>query len=97
MYHGHRNMVWTFVKNMPGILFWSLLPLHVLLNLASIIWFTLVRDRGDVIWRAKRDALKGLPAMWRKRKHIQRTRIATIGDIWRQLDKRINISKVGRK
>ena len=27
-YHGHRNLVWTFVKDMPGILFWALLPLH---------------------------------------------------------------------
>ncbi len=28
LYHGHRNLVWTFVKDMPGILFWLLLPLH---------------------------------------------------------------------
>jgi GT2 family glycosyltransferase len=30
VYHGHRNLVWTFVKDMPGILFWLLLPLHLL-------------------------------------------------------------------
>lgn len=27
MYYGHRNLVWTYVKKMPGILFWLLLPL----------------------------------------------------------------------
>ncbi|WP_283743917.1 glycosyltransferase family 2 protein [Sideroxydans sp. CL21] len=97
MYHGHRNMVWTFVKNMPGFLFWLLLPLHVALNLASIIWFTLRRGRGDVIWRAKRDALMGLPKMWRKRRHIQKARVASIAEVWQQLDTRLNITKLGRK
>lgn len=96
MYHGHRNLVWTFVKDMPGILFWLLLPLHVSLNLASIIWFAL-RGRGGVIWRAKRDALLGLPKMWRKRQYIQKARIASISGVWRQLDKRMNITKLGRK
>jgi GT2 family glycosyltransferase len=94
-YHGHRNLVWTFVKDMPGILFWLLLPLHLSLNLATIIWFT-VRGRGGVIWRAKRDALLGLPNMWRKRQHIQRNRFVSIGEVWQQLDKRLNITKLGR-
>jgi GT2 family glycosyltransferase len=86
LYHGHRNLVWTFIKNMPGFLFWLMLPLHVLLNLVSVIWFTL-RERGGVIWRAKRDAFLGLPYMWRKRQNIQKTRVAAIGVVWRQMDK----------
>lgn len=86
VYHGHRNLVWTFVKDMPGLLFWLLLPLHVMLNLASIIWFAF-RGQGRVVWRAKRDALLGLPKMWRKRQQIQKSRIASISDIWRVLDK----------
>jgi GT2 family glycosyltransferase len=88
LYHGHRNLVWTFVKDMPGILFWLLLPLHLLLNLVSIIWLAL-RGQGGIIWRAKCDALMGLPKMWRKRQQLQKTRVATIAEIWRQLDKRI--------
>jgi len=88
VYHGHRNQVWTFVKNMPGFLFWLLLPIHVALNLVSIVWFSL-RGQGRVILRAKRDALFGLPNMWRKRQQIQKARVASIGDIWRVLDKRL--------
>lgn len=88
VYYGHRNLVWTFVKNMPGVLFWLLLPLHVALNLVTIIWFTL-RGQGGVILRAKRDALLGLSRMWRKRKQIQKNRVASIRDIWRVLDKRL--------
>ena len=94
-YHGHRNLVWTFVKDMPGVLFWLLLPLHVSLNLASIIWFAL-RGRGGVILRAKRDALLGLPKMWRKRQHIQKTRVASIGEVWRQLNNLVIPTKAGR-
>lgn len=96
VYHGHRNLVWAFVKNMPGALFWLLLPLHVMLNLMSIIWFAL-QGRGRVILRAKRDALLGLPKMWRKRKRIQRSRVASTGEIWLQLDKRLITTTPGRK
>lgn len=88
VYLGHRNLVWTFVKNMPGMLFWLLLPLHVALNLVSILWFAL-RGQGMVILRAKRDALLGLPKMWRKRQLIQKARLASVRDIWRVLDKRL--------
>ena len=96
LYHGHRNLIWTFVKDMPGILFWLLLPLHVFLNLVSIIWFAL-HGRSGVILRAKRDALLGLPKVWRKRQLIQKTRVVSIGEIWRQLDKRMIKTKLGRK
>jgi GT2 family glycosyltransferase len=93
VYYGHRNLVWTFVKNMPGALFWLLLPLHVLLNLSTIIWITAARRQGKVILHAKWDALKGLPKTWAKRKHIQTSRVATIREIWRILDKRSSFRK----
>lgn len=86
VYHGHRNLVWTFVKDMPGILFWLMLPLHLLLNLASIMWFA-SQGKGRVILRAKRDALLGVPKMWRKRQEIQKCRGAPLNAIWRVLDK----------
>lgn len=88
VYHGHRNLVWTFVKNMPGALFWLLLPLHLMLNLVTVGVF-IARGQGGLILRAKRDAVKGLPRMWRKRKQIQAGRVATVREIWRVLDKRL--------
>lgn len=92
VYHGHRNLVWCFVKNMPGLLFWLLLPAHVLLNVVTVIWFV-IRGHGKVIFRAKRDALLGLPKMWEKRKQIQANRVASIADIWRVLNKRVVLFK----
>lgn len=40
LFHGHRNRVWTFVKNTPGPWLWPLVPYH----LAYDIW---------MIWRAR--------------------------------------------
>lgn len=89
MYHVNRNLVWNFVKNMPGVLFWLLLPMHVAMNLVTIVIFTL-HGQGRVIWRAKWDAIKGLPMVWRKRRAVQSTRIASVREIWRLMDTRIS-------
>lgn len=91
-YHGHRNLVWTFVKNMPGALFWLLLPLHLLLNIVSVILIT-ARGQGSVIRRAKIDAIRGLPQAWAKRRQIQGGRRVTAWEIWRVLDKRFALLK----
>jgi hypothetical protein len=39
--------------------------------------------------RAKWDAIKGLPKLWRKRRLIQSARVATLREICRLIDKRI--------
>lgn len=88
VYHGHRNLVWTFVKNMPEALFWLCLPYHLALNLATLVMYG-ARGRWRVIIKAKRDAIKGLPKMWRKRREIQARRVASVRDIWNILDKRL--------
>jgi len=88
VYHGHRNLVWTFVKNMPGTLFWLLLPLHLMMNATTIVWF-MAHGQGRVILRAKWDAIKGLPKVWAKRRQIQARRVAIVKDIWRVLDKHV--------
>jgi GT2 family glycosyltransferase len=90
VYHGHRNLVWTYVKNMPGTLFWLILPMHVVLNLITIAWFSLY-GQGMVILRAKWDALRSIPRMWRKRHYIQKNRTASDSEIWKALDKRFLI------
>ena len=85
-YYGQRNMVWTFVKNMPSWLFWLLLPAHLLLNLLAPLAFA-TRGQVQLVLRAKRDALRVWPAVWRKRRAVQAARIAGVRDIWAMLDK----------
>jgi GT2 family glycosyltransferase len=49
VYYGYRNMIWTFVKNMPVPLFWVFLPLHISAILFFAVYLTL-RRQGRVIW-----------------------------------------------
>jgi GT2 family glycosyltransferase len=39
VYYGHRNLVWAYVKNVPGFMFWALLPGHLMMNLAGVALF----------------------------------------------------------
>lgn len=73
VYHGHRNLVWTYFKNMPGRLFWLYLPQHLLLNLVSLFWLA-AQGRGKAVARAKLHALCGIPRILRQRRLIQRSR-----------------------
>ena len=83
-YHSHRNLVWTFVKDMPGPLLWLLLPAHLLLTLVTLAVLA-ARGQGGVAWRAKRDALRGLRPMLAKRRAIQDGRRADSMTLLRQM------------
>jgi GT2 family glycosyltransferase len=66
LYHGHRNRIWTFVKNTPGGWFWLLLPYHLAFN-ALYLGSALKRGILPPVWRAYVAAAKGLPSIWRSR------------------------------
>jgi GT2 family glycosyltransferase len=80
LYHTHRNIVWTYTKNMPSALFWLYLPQHLLVNVATVAAFAL-RRRLRVGFRAKRDAVRGLPEILRERRAIQRRRVASSREV----------------
>jgi GT2 family glycosyltransferase len=71
IYYGHRNLVWTYFKNMPAGPRWRYMWQHLLMNMVSIAFYT-AKGRPGVIFRAKWDAIKGLPAQIRKRKAQQK-------------------------
>jgi GT2 family glycosyltransferase len=86
VYHGERNMVWTYFKDMPGALFWQYLPQHLLLNLISLFFYPF-RGQGRVVWRAKWDALKGLPNILQQRRVVQASRVVpdrALRDVFRR-------------
>ena len=73
LYHGIRNSVWWLTKNAPAGWFARSLPWFIALHIG--IWLRhLRRGRGRVLWRLYRDALKGIPAMRRKRAVIRASR-----------------------
>ena len=73
VYHSARNQTWTFVKNMPGPLLWLYLPQHLLLS-ALIVLRALPQRRVRAAFAGKRDAVRGLPPLLRKRRRIQSNR-----------------------
>lgn len=70
VYYGYRNLIWTFVKNMPSPLIWLYFPLHIFTILFFTIYLTF-RGQGGVIFKAIFDAMRGLPQILSKRKIIQ--------------------------
>lgn len=73
LYHGIRNSLWWLAKNAPGRWLLRSLPWFVVLH-CGIVVRHLRRGRARVLWRLYRDALRGLPAMLRKRRLIRSTR-----------------------
>lgn len=85
VYHGHRNLPWVFIKNMPGALFWLLLPCHILVNLAYLLLAPFM-GKGKVMLKAKGDALNELGKTYSKRQKIQKARKASVWTIARLLN-----------
>ncbi len=88
VYHGHRNLVWTYVKNMPGYAFWLFLPLHISMNLISIFRF-IPSGQWRIVLKAKIDALRSIRKVWKKRRSIQNQRRVGVAEIIRFMDKRL--------
>lgn len=85
-YHVHRNLVWTYFKDMPGALFWLFLPLHIGANLflALRIW---IQEGRPIALKAKWDAILALPRILRKRQLVQHARKASAGELYRVMNK----------
>jgi GT2 family glycosyltransferase len=85
VYHGHRNLVWSYFQNMPGWLLWKYLPAHILVNLVFVVYYSF-RGQVAAIWRAKWHALLGLPRVIRKRRAIQKERRTSLEEISQVLE-----------
>ena len=82
LFHGHRNLVWTFFRNMPGPLLLVLLPMHLLAQIYLILRH-IPGKQGRTISKAFIAAWKALPTLWAERKAIQRHRRASRLDLAR--------------
>jgi GT2 family glycosyltransferase len=85
VYHGQRNLEWTWIKNSPRALLVRSLPAHVLYDLAGLAAYARA-GRIGAWWRGKVAALRGLPAVWRKRREVQRTAIADSEALWELME-----------
>jgi GT2 family glycosyltransferase len=81
VYHGQRNLEWTWIKNSPRALLVRSLPAHAFYNLAGLAAYARAGRLG-AWWRGKAAAVRGLPAVLRKRREVQRTAIADPEALW---------------
>lgn len=73
LYYWHRNILWVMWKNFPtGTLWLNCVPVFFL-HLGITLLYT-VKGRGRVVWKAKWDALKGLPGVMSQR-HERKVRL----------------------
>jgi GT2 family glycosyltransferase len=86
LYHYHRNLIWSFVQNMPPSLIWRYMFAHLAANLIYLVTYIL-RGRGKVLWKAKMDALHGLARARKKRGEIQSRRSVTAGELVRVMER----------
>lgn len=70
-YYGARNRTWTFCKCMPALLFWPLLPSHLLASAAAVTVASL-RDRTWAPWLGLIAGIKSARLIWRARKQVKR-------------------------
>ena len=73
IYHGTRNRLWTFLKDMPGPLLYLLAPVHAA---ATLIQTGSALRRGLIkpFLRALRDGLKDWPRIRKERRIVQSAR-----------------------
>ena len=84
-YFGHRNLVWTAVKDLPA----PLLAIFLLAQIPQTMFVAAACAWHGRLWaflRGKCDALRGLGACLRKRGLVQRGRRTTAWALWRSFD-----------
>jgi GT2 family glycosyltransferase len=94
IYHSQRNLVWTWVKDMPGPLLWLYLPQHLLVNALMTAWFVR-RGLGRAVLRAKLDALRGLRAVLASRRAVQRERTVSTRELCRSMARGLSGYRAG--
>ena len=84
IFHGHRNRVWTYVKNTPGVWVWLLLPYHLAYN-AAMAFSGFKMGKGPAMLRAYWAALTGLGPVLADRRAVQKARKASTASLFRAM------------
>ena len=88
LYHGIRNSIWALARNAPALWLLAHLP-WLLLAHGGVVVRNLRKGRAGTVWRLYRDAIVGLPAMWRMRRRIIRSRRLPARAWWAWVEPRL--------
>lgn len=96
IYHAHRNMIWTYFKNMPAGYLWRYLPMHILTNIAIIFLF-IRKGRGRILAKAKWHGLLALRPILRERAKIMRLMKAKPHEVLETMDRGNGMTAIYRR
>lgn len=85
IYYGHRNLEWTYFKNMPNRLILKTILFHAIYNAAAGLFFLSTGKIKDWL-RAKADAFRNFKSILAKRQGIQREKRVDDQDIQHLLE-----------
>jgi hypothetical protein len=74
VYYHTRNLEFVWIKNMPARLMLRYAHHKLIQEIGAFCYLCLRRMQWRPFFKAKKDALKMLPKMWRKRREIQQMR-----------------------
>jgi len=93
VYYAQRNIEFVYWKNMPAGLLLRCAPQRLLYELGAALFF-FTQGAGVAFLRAKIGALKMLPAMLRKRRTIQESRVRNNAELLHMLRSNSLVSKL---
>lgn len=77
IYHGVRNRLWVYYKNLPAQVFWLCLPVHLGVNLLMLTR-SIFTGEGSAYWRGMRDGYAGM-------RTLKKTKVAQNSNALRHL------------
>jgi GT2 family glycosyltransferase len=81
-----RNQEWMYVKDMPGTLFWTRLPAHLVYNIGRFVVYS-IKGQPLPFLRGKWQALIGLRQALAKRKQVQATKAVADSELAARFDR----------
>jgi GT2 family glycosyltransferase len=95
VFHGQKNVLTTFVKNMPGPLLWKYAPLHLAYTLGALLYFARLGRLGPAL-RGKWFVLRHWGEVMDKRRAAQRLRAVPVAELDRRLSRAWFRPKLGK-
>ncbi|MCX8031282.1 MAG: glycosyltransferase family 2 protein [Thermodesulfovibrionales bacterium] len=85
VYYSLRNSELVRIKNVPLMIFFRCLPAYILGSILDLFYFACKHGKIKIFLKAKKDALKLLPKMLKKRKYIIKRKIVNDSYIYNLL------------
>jgi hypothetical protein len=96
VYYSHRNLEWVYLKNMPRKLLLRSLWLHLLYDIAALLFF-LLKGKLTIFAKAKIDFLRNFKKIIRQRALIQKNKKVDDQYIWNLFENELFLPRLLRR